>query len=80
MARISIDGLDDILEELRNATEDMSEVVAKMLEAGGKIANEELQASIQRHGHILTGSMYSSVKFEEPRLSMYSTSKYVLSA
>lgn len=79
MARITLDGIDDIIEELRQATEDMTEVVDKMLIAGGEVANEELQASILRHDHILTSSMYNSVRFEEPRLSMFSTSRYVSS-
>lgn len=79
MARITLDGIDDILDELSRATEDMTEVVDRMLIAGGEIANEALQASIQQHGHIRTSSMYGSVRFEEPRLSMYSTSRYVSS-
>lgn len=77
--RVTIDGLDDILEVLRRTKEDMSEVVDKMLVAGGEIANRAQQESIDDHRHIRTGSMRANVRFEEPRLSLYSSGRYVSS-
>ena len=77
--RVTIDGLDDIYEVLRRTNEDMTEVVDEMLTTGGEIANREQQASISRHRHIRTGSMRDNVRFEEPRLSLYSSGRYVSS-
>lgn len=77
--RVTIDGLDDIYEVLRRTNEDMTEVVDEMLTTGGEIANREQQASILRHKHIRTGSMRDNVRFEEPRLSLYSSGRYVSS-
>ena len=77
--RVTIDGLDDIYEVLRRTNEDMTEVVDEMLTTGGEIANREQQASISRHKHIRTGSMRDNVRFEEPRLSLYSSGRYVSS-
>ena len=77
--RVTIDGLDDIYEVLRRTNEDMTEVVDEMLTTGGGIANREQQASISRHKHIRTGSMRDNVRFEEPRLSLYSSGRYVSS-
>lgn len=77
--KLTLDGLDDIYEALRRTNEDMTEVVDKMLIAGGEIANREQQASMTRHGHVRTGSMRSEVRFEAPRLSRYSSGRYVSS-
>ena len=77
--RVTIDGLEDIYEALRRTNEDMTEVVDEMLTTGGEIANREQQASISRHKHIRTGSMRDNVRFEEPRLSLYSSGRYVSS-
>lgn len=79
IARITLNGLDDILDALRNTTEDMTEVVDKMLIAGGEVANKAQQESIDAHRHIRTGSMRANVRFEEPRLSLYSSGRYVSS-
>lgn len=79
IARITLNGLDDILDVLRNTTEDMTEVVDKMLIAGGEVANKAQQESIDAHRHIRTGSMRANVRFEEPRLSLYSSGRYVSS-
>ena len=79
IARITLNGLDDILDVLRNTTEDMTEVVDKMLIAGGEVANKAQQESIDAHRHIRTDSMRANVRFEEPRLSLYSTGRYVSS-
>ncbi len=77
--RVTIDGLDDIYEVLRRTNEDMTEVVDEMLTTGGEIANREQQASIDRYDHRRTRSMRNNVRFEEPRLSLYSSGRYVSS-
>ena len=77
--RVTIDGLEDIYEVLRRTNEDMAEVVDEMLTTGGEIANREQQASIDRYDHRRTRSMRNNVRFEEPRLSLYSSGRYVSS-
>lgn len=77
--RVTIDGLDDIYEVLRRTNEDMTEVVDEMLTTGGEIADREQQASIDRYNHRRTRSMRNNVRFEEPRLSLYSSGRYVSS-
>lgn len=77
--RVTIDGLEDIYEVLRRTNEDMTEVVDEMLTTGGEIANREQQASIDRYNHRRTRSMRNNVRFEEPRLSLYSSGRYVSS-
>ena len=62
--RVTIDGLEDIYEVLRRTNEDMTEVVDRMLVAGGEIANKAQQESIDAHRHIRTGSMRANVRFE----------------
>ena len=77
--RVTIDGFEDIYEVLRRTNEDMTEVVDEMLTTGGEIANREQQASIDQYNHRRTRSMRNNVRFEEPRLSLYSSGRYVSS-
>lgn len=79
MAKITLDGLDDVLNVLRRTAEGMTEVVDDMLTAGGEVANKAQQEAIYRHKHHRTYSMVDNVRYERPRLSLYSSGRYVSS-
>lgn len=67
IARITLNGLDDIarvLEGFRDAGKDIAD---RMLYAGGYVAKSQLKEEVQRHHHIDTGSMYENIGYTDPK-------------
>lgn len=56
MAKMYVDGIDDIQNALHATEDGVADFVDDLLAAGGEIAKEKVEQSILRHGHIRPGS------------------------
>lgn len=56
MAKMYVDGIDDIQNALHATEDGIADFVDDLLAAGGEIAKEKVEQSILRHGHIRPGS------------------------
>lgn len=68
MARIELDGLDDVIQTITKLGAAADGMVDKMLNAGGLAAKEKLQDVVSgSHRHILTGSMHDKTGYTDPK-------------
>lgn len=62
MAKMYVDGIDDIQNALHTTEDGISEFVDDLLADGGKIAKKKIEESITRHHHVRTGELLRSIK------------------
>jgi len=67
VARMSTDGLDDVLSELNRLGERGSQIAAKMAEAGADILENQLKKTATAKGHVKTGAMVASISKGRPK-------------
>ena len=68
MAKITIDGIDDIVRRINELGNRTTETVDKMLNAGGYVMKTEQQEVVSTsHRHILTGSMHDKIGYTTPK-------------
>lgn len=68
MAKITLDGLDDVIDRLTKLGASADGIADKMLNAGGYAAKEKLQDVLEgSHRHILTGSMHDETGYTNPK-------------
>lgn len=60
MARLYVDGIDEIERALRDMAGGIDGFVDEVLEAGGEIAKRNVEQSIMQHGHFRTGTLLRS--------------------
>lgn len=62
MARLYVDGIDEIERALRDMAGGVDGFVDEVLEAGGEIAKRNVEQSIMQHGHYRTGTLLRSIR------------------
>lgn len=62
MAKMYVDGIDDIQNALHTTEDGIADFVDDLLADGGKIAKKKIEESITRHHHVRTGELLSSIK------------------
>lgn len=68
MAKITLDGIDDVIRTVTKLGAAADGMVDKMLNAGGLAAKEKLQDVLEgSHRHILTGSMHDNTGYTDPK-------------
>lgn len=68
MAKIILDGLDDVIDRLTKLGASADGIADKMLNAGGYAAKEKLQDVLEgSQRHILTGSMHDKTGYTDPK-------------
>ena len=62
MAKMYVDGIDDIQNALHATEDGIADFVDDLLAAGGEIAKKNVKQNIMRYGHYRTGQLYRSIK------------------
>ncbi len=60
--RCDVDGLDDIIADLKRFGDESEDMAEEMLETAGEVMEDEWREEIERRGLVDTGSMRDSVK------------------
>lgn len=62
MARLYVEGIDEIERALRDMAGGVDGFVDEILDAGGEIAKKNVKQNIMRYGYYRTGQLYRSIK------------------
>lgn len=62
MARLYVEGIDEIERELRDMAGGLDGFIDDVLDAGGEIAKKNVKQNIIRYGYYRTGQFYRSIK------------------
>ena len=62
MARMTFEGVDDVLDQLFKESERLERKATEMLGEAGKVVVQAWQDAIEAHGHVQTGDMKNSVR------------------
>ena len=62
MAKMYVDGIDNIQNALHTTEDGIADFVDDLLAAGGEIAKKKIEESITRHHHVRTGELLRSIK------------------
>lgn len=62
MAKLNVQGLDEVVEQMKNMGQLSGRVADEMLQAGGEVMTDAWKDAIRRHGHVRTGTMLTGVK------------------
>lgn len=62
MAKMYVDGIDNIQNALHTTEDGIADFVDDLLAAGGEIAKKKIEGSITRHHHVRTGELLRSIK------------------
>ena len=67
MAKLYVDGIEDIQKTLQATEEGIADFVDDVLTSGGDIAKKKVELSIMRHNHFKTGVLLRSIKLKKAK-------------
>lgn len=67
MAKITFDGVDDLIQGINDLHDRSAEIVDAMLHAGGDTLKKGLRDTVVAYNHVRTGSMRDKIGYSAPR-------------